>query len=182
MVFRAGGFKAVKAPGLSGRLPRCQVFPKAPGVTTNPGGRSMKKFTFVLVFAFGIIAASYGQTKRADIIKLLDVSNTKSQAEQMFSMMLPSLQAMAPGAPQAFWTAFEAKLDLAGFIEMFIPLYDKYFTHDEIKGLIQFYESPVGRKMLAVNPDLMQESFGIGQAWGQKLAEDIIKELSTQGY
>ncbi|MDR1144298.1 MAG: DUF2059 domain-containing protein [Spirochaetaceae bacterium] len=142
----------------------------------------MKKFTLVFLFVFGIIVSTYGQTKREDIVKLLDVSNTKSQAAQMFDLMLPSLKALAPGAPQAFWTTFESKLDLDSFVEMFIPLYDKYFTHDEIRGLLQFYESPVGRKMLAVTPDLTQESFGIGQAWGTKLAEDIIAELRRQGY
>ncbi|MDR1306490.1 MAG: DUF2059 domain-containing protein [Treponema sp.] len=142
----------------------------------------MKKFTLVFLFVFGIIVSAYGQTKRADIIKLLDVSNTKSQAAQMFDLMLPSLKALAPSAPQAFWTTFESMLDLDSFVEMFIPLYDKYFTHDEIRGLLEFYESPVGRKMLAVTPDLTQESFGIGQAWGTKLAEDVLTELRRQGY
>lgn len=142
----------------------------------------MKKFTLVFLFVFGILVSAYGQTKRADIIKLLDVSNTKSQAAQMFDLMLPSLKALAPSAPQAFWTTFESMLDLDSFVEMFIPLYDKYFTHDEIRGLLEFYESPVGRKMLAVTPDLTQESFGIGQAWGTKLAEDVLTELRRQGY
>ncbi|MDR0732081.1 MAG: DUF2059 domain-containing protein [Treponema sp.] len=89
---------------------------------------------------------------------------------------------MAPGVPAAFWTVFQSKLDMDGFVDLFIPVYDKYFTHDEIKGLLQFYESPVGRKLLAVTPLITQDSYGIGQTWGEKLAQDIIEELIRQGY
>jgi len=33
-------------------------------------------------------------------------------------------------------------------------LYDKYFTNEEIKGLIAFYESPIGKKTIQVLPAL----------------------------
>jgi hypothetical protein len=142
----------------------------------------MKKSLFIFLFMAGTLIAGYGQTKRADIIRLLDVSNTKTQAAQLFDLMLPSLKMMAPDAPATFWTLFQSKLDMDGFVDLFIPVYDKYFTHDEIKGLIQFYESPVGKKLLAVTPAITQDSYGIGQVWGEKLAQDIINELVKLGY
>jgi hypothetical protein len=142
----------------------------------------MKKALFVFLFAAGTVIAGYGQSKRADIVKLLDVSNTKMQAEQLFDLMLPSLKTLAPDAPAAFWTVFQSKLNMNSFVDLFVPVYDKYFTHDEIKGLIQFYESPVGRKLLEVTPAITQDSYGIGQAWGEKLAQDIVGELIRQGY
>jgi hypothetical protein len=142
----------------------------------------MKKTLFVFLLMAGTLIAGYGQTKRTDIVKLLDVSNTKMQAEQLFDLMLPSLKTLAPDAPDAFWTVFQSKLNMNSFVDLFVPVYDKYFTHDEIRGLIQFYESPVGRKLLAVTPSITQDSYGIGQAWGEKLAQDIIDELIRQGY
>jgi hypothetical protein len=144
--------------------------------------RFMKKLLFVFLLMAGMAAAGYGQTKKADIVRLLDISNTKMQAAQLFDLMLPSLRAMAPDVPVTFWTMFQSKLDMDSFVELFIPLYDKYFTHDEIKGLIQFYESPTGKKLLEVTPLIAQESYGIGQAWGEKLALDVINELIRLGY
>ena len=48
-----------------------------------------------------------------------------------------------------------------------IELYDKYFTNDEIKGMIQFYESPVGQKAVQVLPAIMQEGMTRGMEQGQ---------------
>ena len=42
--------------------------------------------------------------------------------------------------------------------QMFYPLYDKYFTEDELRGLLAFYKSPVGQKSIEVMPALTQES------------------------
>lgn len=39
-----------------------------------------------------------------------------------------------------------------------------HFTHDEVRGLITFYRSDLGRKAIAVTPALMAERIAIGQA------------------
>lgn len=44
--------------------------------------------------------------------------------------------------------------------EEMLPLYDKHFTHQEIKDLIWFYESPTGKKILEKSPELTQEIMG----------------------
>ncbi|MDR1585656.1 MAG: DUF2059 domain-containing protein [Prevotellaceae bacterium] len=33
-------------------------------------------------------------------------------------------------------------------------IYDKFFTHEDIKDLIKFYESPTGKKMLEKTPEI----------------------------
>ncbi len=44
--------------------------------------------------------------------------------------------------------------DEQSFFSYFIPIYDKYYTHSEIKGLVSFYESELGRKTIKVMPSL----------------------------
>ncbi|MDJ1182699.1 DUF2059 domain-containing protein [Roseofilum casamattae] len=41
---------------------------------------------------------------------------------------------------------------------VFYPVYDRYFTEEDLRGLIAFYESPVGQKIIAVSPDLFRTS------------------------
>jgi hypothetical protein len=142
----------------------------------------MKKLVVLCLVGVAVVCSAYGQTKRQDIVRLLEITDTRAQALQTFEILMPSLKAMAPQVPDAFWTLFESKMDIDGFVELFIPIYDKYFSHDDIKEMIRFYESPIGRKMLEVTPLLSQESAAVGQAWGQKLGQEIVNELIKQGY
>lgn len=55
-------------------------------------------------------------------------------------------------------------IDFREFVEqIYYPLYDKYFTADEIRDLIQFYRSSTGQKVLAVTPEMSAESVAITQ-------------------
>jgi uncharacterized protein len=42
--------------------------------------------------------------------------------------------------------------------ELYYPLYDKHFTEAELKDLVAFHKSPIGRKFTQVTPQLMQEA------------------------
>jgi hypothetical protein len=142
----------------------------------------MKKALLFGLLSIGITLSVYGQTKRQDIIKLLDIMDAKLEAAQMFDLMLPNLKAMAPDVPLTFWVMLKSKLDIDSFVNLLIPLYDKYFSHDDIKKLIQFYESPIGKKLLSVTPLITKEASRIGEEWGERLALDILEELFSKGY
>ncbi|MDR1025582.1 MAG: DUF2059 domain-containing protein [Treponema sp.] len=142
----------------------------------------MKKLLVLFLLGGTLVCSVYGQTKRQDIITLLDLMGTRSQGAQMFDLMLPSLETLAPQAPAAFWSMLKSKMNTDSFSDLIIPIYDKHFSQDDIRGLIQFYESPLGRKMLEVTPQITEESFAAGQEWGQQLAQDILNELVKQGY
>jgi hypothetical protein len=142
----------------------------------------MKKLHLVLMLTLCAVFSAYGQTKKQDIIKLLDVMDVKAQATQMIDLMLPSMQGMVPGAPAEFWTKFKAGVKMETFVEMLVPIYDKHLSHDDVKNLIKFYESPTGKKFIKVSPAMTQDAFLASQKWGEKLAQDIISELKKDGY
>ncbi|MCL2441261.1 MAG: DUF2059 domain-containing protein [Treponema sp.] len=142
----------------------------------------MKKIIILLIVIIGVTNISYGQTKEQDIVRLLNITNAKEQAAQMFDLMLPNLMSMVPQVPNAFWTAFRASLDLDAFVRLMIPIYDKHFTQNDIRELIRFYESPIGRKFLEVTPAFTRDSYLVGEQWGQQMAIDIVEELTKQGY
>lgn len=58
------------------------------------------------------------------------------------------------------------------------PLYHKYLTLEEINGLIRFYKTPLGRKLISVNPKIIEEQMKIGQVWGEKLNLKLQKRIS----
>ncbi|RQH10849.1 DUF2059 domain-containing protein, partial [Okeania hirsuta] len=42
--------------------------------------------------------------------------------------------------------------------EVYYPIYDKYFTEEDLQTLIEFYQTPTGRKTIELMPQLFQES------------------------
>ena len=42
--------------------------------------------------------------------------------------------------------------------DLYVDIYVKVFTEDELKEIIQFYRSPLGQKLLNKMPELLQES------------------------
>jgi hypothetical protein len=143
----------------------------------------MRKLLLFLIFiteisTFGI----YGQTKNDDILKLLKISGSGKLAEQIMDAMIPQIQQLVPDIPDTFWIKFKEKLNVDDLLYSCIPAYNKYYTHDEIKQLITFYESSLGKRSVEVTPFLMQETMAVGQKWGEKLGQDIINELISEGY
>jgi uncharacterized protein len=102
--------------------------------------------------------------------------------DQMLDVLIPQFKQLVPGIPDAFWAKFREKMNINEFILTCVPAYSKYYSHDEIKQLIKFYESPLGRKMVEVAPLLSQETMTIGRKYGEKLGQEIVKELINDGY
>ncbi len=65
-------------------------------------------------------------------------------------------------------------------IEQIVPLYNKYYSLDDLKAANAFYQSPAGQRILAVTPQLMHASMQIGQAWGQKVGMKVEKEIEDE--
>jgi hypothetical protein len=58
------------------------------------------------------------------------------------------------------------------------------YTEEELQALIKFYESPVGQKMIAKTPLLMQQTMAISQKHTanlmpkiQKMVKELVDEL-----
>jgi hypothetical protein len=58
-------------------------------------------------------------------------------------------------------------------------------TEQELKDTMTFYESPAGRKYVAVEPSVVQEVANLARAWREKLSTDILtrarEEMKKKG-
>lgn len=50
---------------------------------------------------------------------------------------------------------------------MLVPVYSRYLQIEDLKGLIKFYDSPLGKKYSKYTPFLTQQSMEVGQKWGK---------------
>ena len=69
------------------------------------------------------------------------------------------------------------KRSLPELEEPVITIYDNNFSADEIKQLVAFYQSPVGRKIVSQLPQLMQQSMTMGQSWGQQAGARAVERI-----
>ena len=67
-----------------------------------------------------------------------------------------------------------------GYIEQMIPIFHKYLTHEEIKGLLTFYTSPLGKKATSVLPMMAQEGMQVGQRWAKTLGPKLDQRLKAR--
>lgn len=115
--------------------------------------------------------------KHEDIRKLLHVTGSAQIGIQIMEQLVVSLRGLVPQAPEAFWTRMMEAVDPNEFVELIVPIYDKHLTHDDIRAMLAFYETPTGKKVIQVLPVVTQESMEVGQAWGARIGEQIVREL-----
>lgn len=135
-------------------------------------------------------AVKIDPAKEADIRKLLEVTGAKELAIQTMGGMEKSIRPMLTASLPAgeyreklidlFFAKFHSKADTQHIVDMAVPVYDKYFSDEEINGLVQFYGTPLGRKTLQVLPKLMGELQDQGRAWGQQLGRQSMEEVLSE--
>jgi hypothetical protein len=65
-------------------------------------------------------------------------------------------------------------------------VYAQHFTEAELKEILAFYKSPVGRKMLAEEPKAIEQSLKAAQDWAGKFSDVVMElfrvEMKKKGY
>jgi hypothetical protein len=128
--------------------------------------------------------------KTADIRQLMEVVGVKALMIQMMDTMGDTIRPLMTNAlPQGeyreklvdlFFVKFKSKADTQQLLDSIVPLYDKHFSAEEIKGLIQFYQTPLGQKTAKVMPELMAESQEQGRKWGETLGRESMLEVLSE--
>jgi hypothetical protein len=122
-------------------------------------------------------------SKQKDIRQLLEVTGTREMAMQMTTHMVASFRESMPDIPDAIWTMYIAEMDPDELVTLCIPAYESNFSHEEIRQLLQFYQSSLGKLLLEKQPMIMQECMNAGEQWGKLLNERVsanIKEFYGQ--
>ncbi|KFI05512.1 DUF2059 domain-containing protein [Massilia sp. BSC265] len=86
-----------------------------------------------------------------------------------------------PGVVQSVGKIFSDPALIDEMITEMVPLYANNYTVAEIKQLTAFYQSPVGRKMMALTPKLSTEAMAVAQRVVTprlgKLLNDVMQDV-----
>lgn len=139
--------------------------------------------------------ASRGQAqaekeRQADIRRLLEITGAGSVATQSMDQMEKTIRPMVTNAlppgdyrgqlVDLFFEKFRSKRDPAELMNLVVPVYEKYYSDEDIRGLIQLYQTPLGKKMLSVLPQVMAESQAAGTKWGEQIGRQSMMEVLAE--
>jgi len=120
--------------------------------------------------------------KQQDIRQLLELTHGLTLSKQLIDQLFALQQRAMPNVPASVWQNLRREFDPADMEPTVVAIYDRHFSSDEIHDLIAFYRSPTGQKIIAEQPQILQESLAAGQAWAADVLQRIKSELKQKGY
>lgn len=118
-------------------------------------------------------AAPVPAEKAATIRHLLTLLGTAKLTQQRVTLMLSSMKTAMPDVSPELWAKVRASINYDELVELIVPIYNRHYTQQDIDGLIAFYQTPLGQKVVSELPQISQESFVAGQQWGQQKVQEI---------
>ena len=59
-------------------------------------------------------------------------------------------------------------------------VYASRFTEKEMKDLLAFYQSPLGRKLIAEEPRALDQSMTFAQDWARRLSDEVVTKMRAE--
>ena len=128
--------------------------------------------------------------KESDIRSLLELVGARDMVEdaannstEQYRQKLTSLAANDDKAQEAinsYLALFRKKFDVDAVTGQLVAIYDKHYSDEEIKGLLQFYGSPLGQKTAAEMPKISREIQLADRTFSSQAAREAWQEFHAQ--
>ncbi|HZR60839.1 MAG TPA: DUF2059 domain-containing protein [Xanthobacteraceae bacterium] len=102
------------------------------------------------------------------------VEKVKDQFMQTNFMWAKDLNEVAASLEKGYAPRVDELVDMAARI------YASHFTEAELKQLLAFYQTPVGRKAITEEPKALDESMASGGNWGDALADEVVVKIRDE--
>jgi hypothetical protein len=126
----------------------------------------MKKILFVCLFIVAVaqIQAQDNSTFKSETIEFIKVTGAAAAFEN-------AIDQIGAGVTMENREAYtkEANGTLDGLYSKMAELYMEEFTQDEIKELVEFYNTDLGKKLAEKQLGLTQKAMMFGQSWGMEV-------------
>jgi uncharacterized protein len=162
--------------------PQHQPGVTAPSAPTHTPGQTAKK-------APSDSADKPDPAKDEAIRHLMDITGTSKLGDNIAAYLKDQVKegagrAIGADKVDAFMVTFNQKFLATSpgtsVTDAMVPIYAKAFSMEDIQGLIQFYESPLGQRVVKALPDVTQESQKVGIEIEQTAALNILRGMSEQ--
>ncbi|WP_240732313.1 MULTISPECIES: DUF2059 domain-containing protein [Dyella] len=143
----------------------------------------MSKWAVAMLLAAGATAghAATQAPTEEQVRQLMEVVGVGKMLTQMNAQAVGVMQQSLPCIPASYWQNYVDANGSQQFIGRLVPIWQKHFTADEMEGMLKFYRSPLGQKVIAEMPATMAEATQAGQQWSHERSEQMLAELKQKG-
>jgi hypothetical protein len=147
----------------------------------------------VLALAPGAAAQGTSQEFRASVQELVRLSGATALGQQVanevFRSVVGSMRQSNPGLPprigviaqevasETFGSLFT---DEERLLDLYVPIYERHFSQQELDEIVRFYRTPVAQKAIREMPAVMQEATRLSQQWVQEATPRFTQELQRR--
>ncbi len=155
----------------------------------------MKCFlTFALVALCTLNGTAAAEKTKQDTLHLFRVSGVQMQFEQFLGRLYDQLlgefepffraTALATGdmnqateMRDSLRRLCRARARIDELMELMAPVYERHLGEEDIQKLIEFYESPLGKRFVEKMPQIISESQAVGMEYGERAGKEITAEM-----
>ena len=133
----------------------------------------MKRIILTLALVFvAQLGMAQDDAYKKDILKVIERGDFGSQLQ----MVKTQISKQIPVAKQAaFLIEFDASL--ASLYDKLVPSYMETYTKEDVKAILAFYDSAVGKKMASKATELNEKAEVVGKEWGEGLQGMMMKYM-----
>lgn len=127
-------------------------------------------------------AQSQDSAYKQALQEMLSASGALESVKVMIPQVIAMTKPTQPGIPDSFWADLEKELQtefVDRMVELYVPIYQKHLTLDDLREINRFYQSPVGRKLAQATPAMTVEGAQMGQKLGMEMAQEIVEKVQT---
>lgn len=110
---------------------------------------------------------AYARAKRDLVVELLRVTHAQRQAQEMLDVMLAML-------PEDVQDTLRETFKPDDMVREIIPVYEKYLSVEDLRGILAFYRSPVGQKLLQVQPHLTKDAMIVMKVYAERRVAETL--------
>ena len=108
----------------------------------------------------------------AQIREYLELTHSQENAKTAFGQLVAGSRARAPQYfPADFWSDLTNSLDAIDVVAQFTPIYQRYFSQEDMAAAIAFYKTPAGKDILQVQPLAASAAGELLRTEGQRVGQ-----------
>jgi uncharacterized protein len=134
-------------------------------------------------------AGKVDPAKGAAIRHLMEITGTSKMGDQIVGAITTRVhdgmaRRLSPDRLQKFMDTFgqdlQSRVSAEQIDDAIIPIYSQHFSLEDIQGMTQFYESPLGQRAVKTMPQIYQEAQKAGGDMGQKGTLETLREMTGE--
>jgi hypothetical protein len=141
----------------------------------------MRKWWVMAVAMAWLGTAWAEQPSEQQVRQLMTTIGLGKTLVQMSGQVAGMMQKQLPCVPAETWQNFIDANASEQLIGRMVPVFQKHFSAEDIDGLIRFYSSPLGQKVLTEMPQAMAEATQANAQWSHERMSQLVGQLQKDG-